>query len=1589
MKAVVSCFFAILIVALALPASAVAKELSFSSESGNPGSEVTVSILSDYPAGIGEFEIYFTYDPEVLSFKGATRGSALYSFNYFSPTFVSPNELRLSAFGPELFGGPGELARVTFDILPGAYKDGRLSFTRTDLFNGAHYLIGGTTSINGSVVVTGVAVSVLILPAETVADCWSGLWLNALVIANGGQVWLTDPSSIVFTTTGQGFFSENRLGYQGGVEVLYWPGNSEPATITATEQLTGRGHKRTALVTAIPNPPSNLALAPEDDLGISNTDRVTNIKTAITITGEGESGCTASLYDNGIEILGAVAPVKDRVFSVDIELGEGRHNITAKLTSAAGYTSLVHSETLQIEIDSTAPSAPPTLDLDSYYDSGASINDNITNMTHLLFQGQGNESGRIDFYDNGVFIPGASQMINAPFYVWLNLTEGSHAITTKLTDAAGNVSPASPVLNVTVDTTTPPAPAGLNLSSYDDSGMSNSDRITKTTTGITITGTGEDGTKIVVYDKGVLLQGVSATVSGGAFSIDLSLAEGLHELTVKQTDAAGLTSTVSQALAITVDTTAPSTSAGTGAGLYGAAQQVALTCQDGTGSGCHRTYYSTDGSEPTSASNWYSTAIPIAHSCTLKFYSVDKAGNAEQPVKAVSYLIDMEGPSVEIVAPQSNSTVSEIFVIEAKISDAVSSVSKVEIQITDGSWYVTGQPGSEYLGYAEAWLSAQKTGADTWSYFSSGVPWQSGKTYTIKVRATDEVGHVSLVSSTVTYLQAGAAWTTLSLDLSSQTILQNETIDAAGKLTRLPGGVAMNDLPIKLTITPPPESGQSQRVETTTTYDDYGHFKYENLGGFTHKGPYTLKASFDGTATLGSSASSVKTVLVGSQAGYAIIVQGKIPNSEGLLSHNKTANRIYTKLKERGFLDDNITYYNYDKTQTGVDEIPTKGRVKWAVETWAYNRMSGSPAPLYVIMVDHGNRNAFYLNNEVISPQDLNSWLDTLEGKLGSAWIENRIVIIGACFSGSFVPVVSKRGRVIVTSSSEDEESYKGPQEPDGVRSGEFFLEEFFQSLWRGRSLREAFVEATRQTEIFTRSGAVSANAALPPYFDDAVQHPILDDNGDAFGSNILSESQGDGIMADKIYLGTGVTYDSNSQDNPAEVLEVTGTLYLGGAASSALLWARTNGQESIAWMEIRPPSKELSSAGTTGQLELDIEKQLMVFSPSASPPRWEKNYENFASSGMYEIFYFARDTVTEQVSPMKRSRVYKAKAGNQAPSAFGLLSPQNGAEVKTVLLLDWEDSSDVDGRVTYNLVVATDSTFSNVVYTKEDIAQSMTYIDEATGLADQTLYYWKVLAVDPYGARTRCRNVWSFKTNNTNVFPGFLKGAVYDALKNIPMDGATVHVNVGDVETLSFGGGFFLMSLPAATVDVSGTYTGYRETIMSGVKITEGNVTEINLLMIPEGSAVDRAEPLTRVAPAAGTYFGPQTVTLTCQDTGGSGCAATYYTTDGSEPNSGSKTYHDPITLTGTTTLKFYSRDFAGNIESARSAKYTVNPAKGNVNADGVVDLADAILAVKVLAGAEVNSASVHPEIADVNGDGQIGMADVIYILQKAAGLR
>ncbi len=75
---------------------------------------------------------------------------------------------------------------------------------------------------------------------------------------------------------------------------------------------------------------------------------------------------------------------------------------------------------------------------------------------------------------------------------------------------------------------------------------------------------------------------------------------------------------------------------------------VSFTSTDGaSGSGVDKTYYTTDGTTPTTASTVYTTPFSVASTSTVQFFSVDTAGNAEA-VQSQLIQIDSIAPTTTI-----------------------------------------------------------------------------------------------------------------------------------------------------------------------------------------------------------------------------------------------------------------------------------------------------------------------------------------------------------------------------------------------------------------------------------------------------------------------------------------------------------------------------------------------------------------------------------------------------------------------------------------------------------------------------------------------------------------------------------------------------------------------------------------------------------------------------------------------------------------------------------------------------------------------------------------------------------------------------
>ena len=111
-------------------------------------------------------------------------------------------------------------------------------------------------------------------------------------------------------------------------------------------------------------------------------------------------------------------------------------------------------------------------------------------------------------------------------------------------------------------------------------------------------------------------------------------------------------------------------------------------------------------------------------------------------------------------------------------------------------------------------------------------------------------------------------------------------------------------------------------------------------------------------------------------------------------------------------------------------------------------------------------------------------------------------------------------------------------------------------------------------------------------------------------------------------------------------------------------------------------------------------------------------------------------------------------------------------------------------------------------------------------------------------------------------------------------------------------------------------------KTVYAKFKDTSGNWSTV----YSDTILLDSTSPATTASPSEGTYNTVQTVTLTCDDGGGSGCDKIYYTTDSTTPTTSSSVYSTPITISSTTTLKFFATDLAGNPQTIKTETYTID---------------------------------------------------------------
>ena len=423
----------------------------------------------------------------------------------------------ISGYGITLYDGSAQIGTTT------VASNGTWSLT-VNLAVGIHALTATQTLVAAVTSTQSAAVSVTVLPpnpaaptisAPVTATMASTAQLNGTGVA-GNAITLYDGSTAIGSTViaSDGTWSLT-VGLGLGAHVL-----TATQTDTTWNLVSVKSSGVTVTIYAQPVPPAITSIS---------TPAQTKTTTPVTVKGTGISGETITLYDGSTQV-GTATVASNGTWQITVNLGVGVHSLTATQTLIAAVTS---SPSAAASVTVLPPNpAAPTL----------TVPVTATMFTSVLLSGTGVVGELVTVYDGSVAIGTTSVVAGGTWSLTVTLGLGAHVLTATQTDTTWNlVSVKSSSVTVTVYAQ-PAAPVITFVSTPAQ---------TKTTTQVTVKGTGISGETITLYD-GSTQVGTATVASNGTWQITVSLGVGVHSLTATQTLIAAVTSDPSAAASVTV-----------------------------------------------------------------------------------------------------------------------------------------------------------------------------------------------------------------------------------------------------------------------------------------------------------------------------------------------------------------------------------------------------------------------------------------------------------------------------------------------------------------------------------------------------------------------------------------------------------------------------------------------------------------------------------------------------------------------------------------------------------------------------------------------------------------------------------------------------------------------------------------------------------------------------------------------------------------------------------------------------------------------------------------------------------------------------
>ena len=344
----------------------------------------------------------------------------------------------------EVFDGATQIGTAT------ANGSGAWSFATATLADGSHAFTSKAMDAAGNVSAASAALNVTVDTVAPGAPTVASFSPDSNVVGDG----ITNVNHL--TLTGTAVAGSTVEVFDGATQIGTATANGSGAWSFATATLADGSHAFTSKAmdaagnvsaasaalnvtvdTVAPAAPTMASFSPDSNVvgdGITNANH-------LTLTGTAVAGSTVEVFDGATEIGTATANGSGVWSFATATLADGAHAFTSKDMDAAGNVSAA-SAALKVTVDTIAPNAPDI------------ISDTPKSANRLLVSGTAEAGTTVKLYEGTSLLgTGQANARGAWSIETESLAQGSHNFTATATDAAGNVSVMSAVLDPVIGPT--------------------------------------------------------------------------------------------------------------------------------------------------------------------------------------------------------------------------------------------------------------------------------------------------------------------------------------------------------------------------------------------------------------------------------------------------------------------------------------------------------------------------------------------------------------------------------------------------------------------------------------------------------------------------------------------------------------------------------------------------------------------------------------------------------------------------------------------------------------------------------------------------------------------------------------------------------------------------------------------------------------------------------------------------------------------------------------------------------------------------------------------------------------------------------